>query len=97
MKCEKIRDNFEKKYHKKGPTDKAIYDLLMKFQRTGSVHDDSRNGLPRKSGERVELVREAFEEDPQLSTRRASNMLQPYHIQMFHNLQEENYPRRAAL
>jgi len=97
MKCEKIRDNFERKYHKKGPTDKAIHDLLTKFQRAGSVHDDSRNGLPRKSGERIELVREAFEEDPQLSTRRASNMLQPYHIQVFHNLQEENYPRRAAL
>jgi len=66
MKCEKTRENFERKFHKKGPTDKAICDLLMEFQRTGSVHDDSRNGRPRKSGERIELVREAFEEDPQL-------------------------------
>jgi predicted HTH transcriptional regulator len=76
MKCEKIRDNFEMKFHKKNPTDKAIRALLTKFQRTGSVHDDSRNGRPRKTGERMELVPEAFEEDPQLSTRRASNMLE---------------------
>ena len=73
------------------------------------MHDDSRNGRPRISGERLELVREAFEEDPQLSTHRASNMLEipcasihrieknPYHIQMFHKLQEEDYPRRAAM
>jgi len=40
------------------------------------VLDDSRNGRPKKYGERMELVREAFEEDPQLSTRRASNMLE---------------------
>jgi len=40
------------------------------------VLDESRNGRPRKSGERMELVREAFEEDPQLSTHRASNMLE---------------------
>jgi len=39
------------------------------------VHDESRNGRPRKSGERIELVQEAFEEDLQLSTHRASNML----------------------
>ena len=32
--------------------------------------DDSRNGRLRKSGERMELVRETFEEDPQLSTLR---------------------------
>jgi len=76
MKCKKIRDNFERKFHKKGPTDKAIRELLMKFQRTGSVLDDSRNQRPRKSGERMELVREVFEEDPQLSTLRASNMLE---------------------
>jgi hypothetical protein len=62
MKCEKIRDNYEKNFHKKGPTDrqtdKAVRELLTKFQRTGSVHDDSRNGRPRKSGERMELVEE---------------------------------------
>jgi len=75
MKCEKIRDNFEMKFHKKGPTDQAICDWLTKFQGTRSVHDDSRNGRPRKSGERIKLVRETFEEDPQLSTHRASNML----------------------
>ena len=57
IKCEKIGDNFEGKFHKKGPTDKAIRELLTKFQRTGSVHD-SRNGRPRKSGERMELVEE---------------------------------------
>jgi len=66
MKCEKIGDNFERKFHKKFPTDKIIRELLTKFQRTGSVLDDSRNRHPRKSGERME-----FEEDPQLSTRRA--------------------------
>ena len=75
MKSEKIRDNFERKFHQKSLTDKDVRELLTKFQRTGSVLDDSRNGRPRKSGERMELVREAFEEDPQLSTRRASNML----------------------
>jgi predicted XRE-type DNA-binding protein len=75
MKCEKIRENFERKFHKKVPTHKAIRELLMKFQRNGSVHDDSRNGRPRKFGDRTELVREAFEEDPQFSARRASNML----------------------
>jgi len=70
MKCEKIRGNFERKFHTKGPTDKVIRKLLTKFQRTGSVHDDSRNGRPRKSGERMELVREAYEEEPHLSTHR---------------------------
>jgi len=75
-KCEKIRDNFEGKFPKKCPTDKAIRELLTKFRRTGSVLDDSRNGCPRKFGERMELVREAFEEHQQLSTRRASNMLE---------------------
>jgi len=44
----------------------AIRELVTKFQRTSSVHDDSRNGSPRKSVERMELVREAFEENPQL-------------------------------
>jgi len=45
MKCEKTRDNFERKFHNKGPTDRAIREIrvLTKFQRTGSVHDDSRN------------------------------------------------------
>jgi len=76
MKCEKISDKSEKKFHKKGSTDKAIHELVMKFQRTRSVHDDSKNGCPRKSGERMELVREAFEEDLQLSTCRASSMLE---------------------
>ena len=115
MKCEKIRDNFERKFHKKCPTDKAIRELLTKFQRTGSVHDDRRNGRRRKSGERMELVREAYEEDPQLSTRRASYILEiprpsihriprsdlkkknPYHIQVFHSLQEDDYPRSVAM
>jgi hypothetical protein len=114
MRFEKIRDSFERKFHKKNPTDKAIRELLTKFLRTGSVHDDSRSGRPRKSGERMEFVLEAFEEDSQLSIRRASNMLEiplssihrllgcdskkiPYHIQVFHNLQEEDYPRRAAM
>jgi hypothetical protein len=110
-----IRDNFERKFQKKIPTDRAIRELLTKFQRTGSVHDDSRNGGPRKFGERMELDREAFEEDSQLSTRMASNILEiprasirrilrcglekknPYHIQVFHNLQEEDYPRTAAM
>ena len=64
LKCEKSRDNFERKFHKKGLTHRAIRDSLTKFQRTGSVRDDSTNGCPRKSGERIELVREAFEEDP---------------------------------
>jgi hypothetical protein len=64
----------------------------------------------------MELVREALEEDPQLSIRRTSNILEiprasihrilrcdlgekknSYHIQVFHNLQDEDYPRRAAM
>jgi hypothetical protein len=72
MKCEKIRENFERNFHTKGPTYKAIRDLLTKFQRTGSVHDGSRNGRRRKSGERTELVREAFEGVLQLSTCKAT-------------------------
>ena len=76
MECKKIRDNFERKFHKKSTIVKAICELLTKFQRTRSVHDDRRNRCPIKSGERMELVREAFEEDPQLSTRWASNMLE---------------------
>ena len=58
MKYEKIRDSFEKKFRKKSPTDKAIREILKKFQRMGSVHGDSRNGRLRKSGERMELVEE---------------------------------------
>ena len=56
-KCEKIRDNFERKFPKKCPTDKAIRELLTKFRRTGYVLDESRNERPRKFGERMELVR----------------------------------------
>ena len=56
MKCKEVRDGFERKFHKKGPTDKAVRDLLTKFRRTGSVHDDSRNGRPKKSGEGIKLV-----------------------------------------
>ena len=76
MKFEKIRDNFERKFRRRGPKEKAIRELLTKFQRPGSVHDGSRNGRPRKCGERMDFFREAFEEDPQLSTRRASNVLE---------------------
>jgi hypothetical protein len=76
VKYEKIRDNFERTFYKKGPTDEAIRELLTKFRRNGSVHDDSRNGRPRKSGEKMEFVRQTFDEDPQLSTCRASNMLE---------------------
>ena len=115
IKYEKIRDGFERKFHKKNPTDKAIREILTKFQRTGSVHDGRRSGRPGKSGERMELAREAFEEDPQLSIHRASNMLEiprssihiillcdlkkknPFHIQVFHSLQEEGYPSRVAM
>ena len=79
MKCEKIRENFERKFRTKGPTYKAIRDLLTIFQRTGSVHDGSKNGRPKKSGERTEWVREAFEEDPQLSACKASNILEIPH------------------
>jgi hypothetical protein len=33
MKCEKIRDNFERKFHKKGPADTQGYcELLTKFR-----------------------------------------------------------------
>jgi len=74
IKCEKIRDNFERKFHKEIPKTKSIPDLLTKFQRTESVHDDSKNGRPRKSWERIELFRETFEDDPHLSTRRLSSM-----------------------
>jgi hypothetical protein len=65
MKCEKIRDNFGRNFHKKSPTDKAIRKLLTKFQRTGSVHDDSnkwtpkeiwgKNGIGRRIGDLAEL------------------------------------------
>jgi hypothetical protein len=50
-----FRGNFIRKVQQ---THKAICELVTKFQRTGSGHDDSRNGLPRKSGERKELVEE---------------------------------------
>ena len=63
-KCEKIRDNFERKFHNKYPKGRAIRELLTKLQRIGSAHDDSRNGRPRNSEERIELVRQAYEEDP---------------------------------
>lgn len=38
-----MRKHFQRKFHKEGPTDKVIRELLTKFHRTGSVHDDSRN------------------------------------------------------
>ena len=43
-KCEKIRDNFERKFHKKKSKSKAIRELLTKLQRIGPVPDDNRNG-----------------------------------------------------
>ena len=111
-KNEEIRNQFEKKFHKRGPTDKAIRELLMKFQRTGSVHDDSRNGRPKMW--RRDLVRNAFEQDSRMSICRAQNLLEisrlslqrflrtdlkkkAYHIQVCHGLTEEDYPARAAM
>ena len=76
---EQIRNQFENKFHEKGPTEKAIRELLMKFQRAGSVLDDSRSGHPRKSRERSDLVKDAFEQEPWLPIRRANNLLEiPY-------------------
>lgn len=40
-----IRNPFQKKFHRKR-TDKAIDELLIKFQRTGPVLDDRGSGHP---------------------------------------------------
>lgn len=75
------------------------------------MHDDSKSGCLRKSGERI---REAFEQDLQLLAHRASNMLEishasihrilesnlkkkTYHIQVFHRRQEEDYSYRIVM
>lgn len=75
MKNYQIREKFERMYVKSGPTDKAIRELFNKFMRTGSVVDEKRTGRPKRSEESIELVREAFEKDPELSIRRASSTL----------------------
>jgi transposase len=70
-KCNEIRERF----HKPGPTDKAIHELLNKFNRTGSVHDEERPGCPSTRQQNVELVHEIFEEDPGASICSASQRL----------------------
>lgn len=63
-----MKFKIKKKNYKKGPKDKIIRDLLMKFQRTGFVHHDNKIGCPRKSGERTNLVIDSFERKSRLST-----------------------------
>lgn len=47
------------------------------------MHDDSRSGCLRKSGERI---REEFEQDPQLLAHRASNILEISDASIHRNL-----------
>ncbi|PSN33103.1 hypothetical protein C0J52_19410 [Blattella germanica] len=113
-KCNVIRQKFQRRFHKPGPTDKAIRELLRKFYATGSVLDAKRSGRPSTPDQSVELTRELFEEEPGMSLRRASDRLQipratihkilkttlrkkAYHIQVLHDLHEEDYPTRAAM
>ncbi|PSN44727.1 hypothetical protein C0J52_20346 [Blattella germanica] len=75
-KCNVIRQKFQRRFHKPGPTDKAIRELLRKFYATGSVLDAKRSGRPSTPDQSVELTRELFEEEPGMSLRRASDRLQ---------------------
>lgn len=75
MKCCEIRDKFTRKFYKPGPTDKAIRELVNKFKRTGSVHDEERSGRPQTAQQNIEAVRIMFEDDRKISVRNASHRL----------------------
>ncbi|CAF5098160.1 unnamed protein product, partial [Rotaria sp. Silwood1] len=65
---------FQQFYDRTPPIRKNILNLVRKFDKTGSVEDESRSGRPRSvsTDENKERVRAAFEESPATSLRRAS-------------------------
>ena len=64
-----LREQFQRRYENPGPKDKSIREIVSKFMRTGSVHDE------RRTEEAIDNVEEAFNEDPRLSTRSAAHHL----------------------
>ncbi|KAJ4439904.1 hypothetical protein ANN_08033 [Periplaneta americana] len=55
---DELRRRFQRKVRKDGPTNKSIWRLLNKFQRTGNVADDSRTGRPSTSPADIDTIRE---------------------------------------
>lgn len=57
---------------KKGPALTSITNWRVRFLETGSINDRPRSGRPSTHEEHIELVRQAFKDDPSLSVRKAS-------------------------
>ncbi|KAJ4445023.1 hypothetical protein ANN_06822 [Periplaneta americana] len=55
-----VRQNFERRFRKPGPSRQAIRDLVNKFQRTGNVADEERSGRPATTPQTVQAIQDAI-------------------------------------
>lgn len=70
---------WRKEYGTNPPSDNTIRQTYKRFRETGSIHDLKREGRPRISDEKVETIREQFEQHANSSLRQASRELDiPY-------------------
>lgn len=69
-----VARQFQHRFDRSPSTRKAIWDLVRKFDKTGSVQEAPRSGRSRSvsTDANRERIRAAFEENPQTSTRRAA-------------------------
>ena len=76
LRYDAVRADFIRRFRKPGPTNETIRQLVNKFNRTGSVHDDTRSGRPSVPEGTVQRIQEAIERSPSASTRRLSRELE---------------------
>ncbi|PSN29666.1 hypothetical protein C0J52_23970 [Blattella germanica] len=77
LRYDAVRVDLTRRFRKPGPTNVIIHHLVNKFNRTGSVHDDTRLGRPSVPEGTVKRIQEAIERSPSASTRRLSRELEP--------------------
>jgi len=108
-----VARQFQNHYDRTPRARNNILSLVRKFDETGSVEDESRSGRPRSvsTDENRERIRDAFEESPETSTRRASlelNLsrtslrrmmkelgLKPYRPRLLHDLSDDDPDRHC--
>ncbi|PSN43641.1 hypothetical protein C0J52_16675 [Blattella germanica] len=64
LRYDAVRADFTRRFRNRGPTNVTIRELLNKFNRTGSVHDDTRSCRPSVPEDTVERIQEAIERSP---------------------------------
>ncbi|PSN48327.1 hypothetical protein C0J52_03411 [Blattella germanica] len=76
LRYDAVRADFTRRFRKPGPTNVTIRQLVNKFNRTGSVHDDTLSSRPSVPEGTVQRILEAIERSPSASTRRPSRELE---------------------